>query len=218
MPGIQIPDFVPPGLTRGAPAPSSEPNADVLAPTQPPSPAPYDGPDFISRLESAGVSKDDAIRALVRRINQDRAPKREFEVYNPNIGGLSDASGNLVVRLYDVAQGFRLALNNVLVYPSSPTTINPSAPYGAAGAFAFLAIGSAGGGTFAAQIATLYPGMIAFAPTSAAGPFLPGQWTYGNHDAPKITGGQSLFLCINGAAAIANLGFQIDLGGRLRET
>lgn len=218
MPGIQVPDFIPPGLTRGAPGPPEQPNTEPLAPTQPAGPAPYDGPDFISRLTEAGWSKEEVIAALIRRINLDRAPKRDMPYYNPNMGAQTDANGNLVQKLYDVAVGFKFRVHNVTVALTSLGTYDPSTPYGGAGIFMFMAIGSSGGGNdFESQITNLWPGMIAFAPVTTNGPVLPGQWTFGTHDAPLLHGGESLWLCLDGSAAIANQGLNIDIGGRLRE-
>lgn len=216
------PDFVPPGLTRGKDHPHNQPHTLPLAPTQPPGPAAYEGPPLTSDLEG-DVDQQEVLKAILRQIRHFREPHRYIDVYNPSIGGQTDSSGNAVVKLYDVAIGFQFAVHDVLVYLTSAATYNPSNPYAAAGTYAFLAASGSiatgqGGVSNAALTTLLYPGMIAFAPTSSAGPFLPGQWTFGTHDAPRLRGGSALFLCIVGAAAIASQPLSIDLGGRLVET
>lgn len=209
MPSTFVEPVVPPGLTRGLGHPFPEPNELPLAPTQPPGPAEYDGPSFVSYLqETLGRERADA---LIRRILVlDRLPKKEFPEYFP-VPFSTDASGDALVKLYDAPAGSRASLHNLIVFPQSDATINPAAPYANAAAFMFLAVGAG------ESASDLYPGMVAFAPTSSGGPILPGNFFWGTHDAPVVWPGQSLYLAIVGTGTIASLAMQARLKLRRQE-
>jgi hypothetical protein len=57
--------------------------------------------------------------------------------------------------------------------------------------------------------------MIAFAPTAAAGPILPFQWEFGEHDAPIAFGGDTIFYVLVGGTQASLLNIRIQAGIRV---
>lgn len=148
-------------------------------------------------------------RLLVERKREPRIEKHKELDLSAN----TDGSGNLILMLYTCPAGGEVRLTRCDVALQSTTTYNPSAPYAAAGSYMFLARNSPAQYTTytAAEILALWQGQVAFAPTSSAGPILPGSWQYAEKSGPLFRDGQAIFLVINGAAAIASQALTINL-------
>ncbi len=152
---------------------------------------------------AAKLHAEAAVRAI------DRSPHRERTVSSSSSGVTDASTGNLLIQLYVVPAGMEGHLSSLLVDTPRSATITPSAPFSDAGAFMFAAIlGPSStdndGGALAAR-----PGMVAFAPASAAGPFLPGQWTFTDSDAPVGFGGDAFYLSLVGGSVAALLALTI---------
>lgn len=145
-------------------------------------------------------------------VEQKREPKikRNKEIV---VTANTDASGNLILRLYTCPAGGEVEVTRCDVSLLNTATYNPSAPYAAAGSYMFLSRDSPGDYTVysAAEIAALWGAQTAFAPTSSAGPILPGSWTFSDKQAPLYRDGQAVFLVIAGAGAIATQTVRVNL-------
>lgn len=212
MPGGQIPvhevpAFIPPDMQ---PDPSVPNNALPAAPTQPESPAAYDGPLTVSWLEQR-LGKEQAHGIIARLLRLGSTPKRELPRFF-DVPGQLDATGSAVIKLWDCPQGWYSRLHNILVALGPTGTgagaVNPSAPIGASGVYMYLATGDQG------DVNLNWGGVLAFAPTSAAGPIIPGNWTWGTKDGPILWGGQSLFLVVvgNSNASLTTRSLQVNVG------
>lgn len=140
-----------------------------------------------------------------RNLDKDRR-SREL-VLSANTNG----SGNCVAALYEVRGGLVGALTRATVALNDTTTYNPSNFFGAAGAYMFLARATAGAA--GAGAAALWRGMVCFGPetSTAASPFLPGQWTFEDSQAPVFKNGETIYLVVVGTAAIANQTLNVTL-------
>jgi hypothetical protein len=121
-------------------------------------------------------------------------------------------TGNVVIPFFTVPAGFEGHLTSLTVDCPQQSTINPSAPFANSSSWQFVAKLPAGStGLSAAQADTLRPGLVAFAPTSAAGPIIPGQWTFNKDQAPVGRGGDVFYYVLHGGsiAAILNLALQV---------
>jgi len=163
-------------------------------------------PSLFERLENAdGI--DPAERALIYTALSayDRQPAAQ-RVFFFTVGDQTDATtGNVVIPLFDCPGDSEAMVTQVTVDTPESATINPSAPLANAAVYAFLSIMPSGSYTNA-QASTMRQGMVAFAPSSAAGPTIPGQWTFGKENAPVFTTGESLFFTLIGGsqASITN--------------
>lgn len=152
---------------------------------------------------------DQAIRAMdVKR----RSIKTIFQVQ----AGVTDGTtGNLVQLLFNCPFGCEGKVTNVTIDAPNSATINPSAPFSNAASFAYLAITSQAGVDSNANADRYRGGLVAFAPTSAAGPFIPGQWTFNHNASPAMQGGDQLHLIIHGGSIAALLALTIQATFRI---
>jgi hypothetical protein len=148
-----------------------------------------------------------ALRVLMRGgLRQERST---FD----QTGVQTDANGNAVQKLFTCPDGWESHLTFVSVDVSDPA-IHASAPYAAAAAFAFLAIGGfgdvPGANVLAVRAASvhLWPN-----PASTTGPIIPAEAFWNSDDGPVLFGGESLYYCLKGSAAIAN--HQLIVNARL---
>jgi hypothetical protein len=160
-------------------------------------------PDFLSAAER--VYMEAAIRAF------DKRKILEKEEYF-SVGDQTDATtGNCVVSLFEVPAGKRGDVVQVLVDAPGSAAITPAAPFANAASWAFICIAPASSGL--ADSAALRQGLAAFAPTSAGGPILPGQWTFNDSNAPVAWGGEQVYFVLVGGsvAAVVNLQIQVTV-------
>lgn len=168
-------------------------------------------------------SLDPAELALVRAAlaAYDRRPRKLKTVYDTTAKATDGTTGNLVVPLFTCPAGCEGHVTQVTVDVPGSASITPSAPYSNAASWAFLAAIPGGGtsGPLNSQADTFRNGMVTFAPVSAAGPFLPGQWTFNDTSAPILYGGDQLLFVIHGGSIAAILAqtvqvtYRVDLYG-----
>ena len=160
--------------------------------------------------------------ALVERMitRYDAAAKRVTKTIFGSAGGVTDATtGNLVVPLFTTPQGMDGRLTYCTVDAPLSVTINPTAPFASGSAFIYLSISASSSGDSAANATTYRGGMVAFAPTSAGGPMIPGQWTFNIDQAPVVQGNESIhFICSGGSVAAIKavtlrVKYRIELAG-----
>ncbi len=137
----------------------------------------------------------------------DRRPKKVRHV-DATVGGQTNATtGNLVLPLYECPQGSELHVTNVTVDTPGSATITPSAPFANASSWMYLsAAGASTSPNNLAAVTALRAGMIAFAPTSAAGPIIPGQWTFNDSNARIAFGGEMVYFVLVGGSIAGILG------------
>lgn len=152
---------------------------------------------------------DAAIRSF------DRAPKLDRTVFQQAAGQTDSTTGNLVLEMYECPQGKEGRLTNVTVDTPSTAAITATAPFASASAWAFLAVLGASSGVDNTNPLGFRAGLVAFAPTSAAGPILPGQWTFNEDQSPIIWGGQQLYYCLVGGSVAAIKNVQIEATYRI---
>jgi hypothetical protein len=152
------------------------------------------------------------VQAALRAFDRKPLKTRHVDIAT---GGVTDATtGNLVVPLYLCPQGSELHITNVTVDAPGSATINPSAPFANAASFMFLAKAGANAATNSANATTLRPGMVAFAPTSAAGPIIPGQWTFNDSNARIAFGNEQVYFVLIGGSVAAILGVSLRVSFR----
>ncbi len=198
IPGTSLP-FIPPGA-----ADQVEGRGDVII-----------NPDRQGPQTSERVANEDLISAQAYAVVEaalrafDRKERRETHYYVESADQTDATTGSAVMQLFEVPQGMEGHVSNVIVDVPQSATLTPSAPYANAASFMFLAISGPTNtdNDNAALVTGLRAGMVAFAPISAGGPMLPGQWTFNDSNAPIIFGGQTLYFVLNGGsqAAILNL-------------
>lgn len=149
----------------------------------------------------------------------DRAPKLDREYFQSNAGQTDSTTGNLVLELFECPQGKQGRVTNVTVDAPNSLTITPAAPFANASSWAFLATLGPTSGLGNANPTALRAGLVAFAPSSAAGPIIPGQWTFNEDEAPILWGGQMLyFVLVGGSVAgltnvLVECSYRINLYG-----
>lgn len=153
--------------------------------------------------------------AAVRRF--DRQPPSKRYRFIPSSDTTDASTGNLALQLYEVPQGAECHLASVTVDTPSSATITPAAPYANAASYMFLAKAPPSTSDNDAFALSLRPGLIAFAPTAAGGPILPGQWTFGEGDAPVGFGGEMFWLVIVGGSQAAILGLTVTAKTKIIE-
>ena len=136
----------------------------------------------------------------------EHAPKFEKTVFEQHSGQADATTGNLVLELHAVPQGMEGHIAQVTYDTPQVATINPSAPFANAASWSFLAVASRGYGQQNANADALRAAMVAFAPSSAAGPIVPGQWTFNDSNAPVAFGGESVYLVVHGGSQAALAG------------
>jgi hypothetical protein len=145
------------------------------------------------------------VEQLLRRYDHSRKTVRTY--FTEQSDQTDGTTGNCVLQLFEVPQGGEAHISNVIVDAPQSATITPAAPYGNAASFAFLAISSPINTDSDSAAAALRTGMVAFAPVSAAGPIIPGQWTFNDSNAPVAFGGSMVYFVLVGGsiAAVLNL-------------
>lgn len=208
-------------LHEGAPLPGSEivPGLPVAEPGQA---AQVEGrgtvelrpehlaPSLVDRLEEVDgltVGERAVILAAIRAY--DHRPRQQRSIFAQAGGQTDGTTGNVVIPLFTTPAGMEGHVALVTVDCPGFATVNPSAPFANAASWAFLALaqaqgGSSASGSLAASVDTLRAGLIAFAPNAAAGPIIPGTWTFNDSNAPICLAGETLFYCLHGGSQ-ANL-------------
>lgn len=203
IPGTALPVYAP----GAAEQPEGRGGIQLRPERQPPSLLErIDDPEGLTPAERMVVAA--ALRAF------ENKPKRVKHI-DATVGGQTDATtGNLVIPLYQCPAGCELHITNVTVDPSGSATITPSAPYSNAASYMFLSISgsSTGTGSATATVNALRNGLAAFAPTSAAGPIIPGQWTFNDSNARIAFGGETVYFVFVGGsiAAVLNLALRVS--------
>jgi hypothetical protein len=204
IPGTSIPIYAP----RDGTQLEGRGSVHIINEREPPAMVQGDPtPDEISQMQRQLV--DAAIRAF------DRAPKLDRTISSATAGQTDATTGNLVLELFECPQGKEGRVTNVTVDTPQSATITPAAPFANALSWAMLAVmgpTSGIGNTLAQQFRA---GMVAFAPTSAAGPILPGQWTFNEDESPVLWGGQMLYYVLVGGSVNAILNVQIEASYRV---
>lgn len=205
IPGTALP-IVTPGM-----APQPEGRGDVVIATerQPPSLIDPNAPDPTLLAEGYRQMVDAAIRAY------DRAPKRDREYFQGTAGQTDGTTGNLLLELFECPQGKQGRIVLVTVDAPNSATITPSAPLASASIWTFLAVLGTSSGIANTGPAASRAGMVAFAPTSAAGPVIPGQWTFNEDEAPIIWGGQMLYFIMVGGSVAAATNLLVECSYRI---
>lgn len=116
-------------------------------------------------------------------------------------------TGNLVLELFRVPAGTVGLVTNVTVdLPAGGATgaITPTAPFANAASWSFLALGNIqSSGMQTSNPTALRPALVAFAPVTAAGPILPGQWTFSDKNGPVGQANETLYYCLVGGSQAA---------------
>jgi hypothetical protein len=123
-------------------------------------------------------------------------------------GGTTDATtGNLMVELYQVPAGWEAYVLYVMIDNTSSSTIIPSATFANSASWSFLVNLPKGDRGLIknanASTVQVRKGMVAFAPTSAGGPIVPGLWTFSENEAPVLRDEQSLSFSLVGGSVAA---------------
>lgn len=158
-----------------------------------------------------GDGIDETERAIVGAALHayDNAPLRARTFQTVAADQTDGTTGNAVLQLFECPAGMEARLTSVTIDAAQSATITPAAPFASASAWSFIAKAppSNTDNDTAAQVTALRQGLVTFAPTSAAGPILPGQWTFTDDQAPVARGGEMFFFVLVGGsvAAITNL-------------
>lgn len=171
------------------------------------------GPSMLERIAPVVEPHELAIAAAALRA-YDRSPKLERTIFDAANDQTDGTTGNLLLQLFEVPAGSEGRLTNVAI-DAPNSAFSASAPFSSATAWAFLAKGSPTNTDNDSFAATLRPGLLAFAPTSVAGPWLPGQWTFTDDQAPVAFGGQMFYLCIIGASVATLLNITVRAAYRV---
>lgn len=162
-------------------------------------------------------------------IERDTSARRESPLYtevrHPPIAPvtliLDGATGNGMALLYSPPKGWEGVPTSVTVDAPGSATITPSAPYANAASWMYLAKMAKGQQNDIANAnaanARIRDGACAFAPDSAAGPIIPGQWTYNQHNLPPVMEGEVLVFAIVGGSIAALQGLQLQITVRIDE-
>jgi hypothetical protein len=163
--------------------------------------------DDVSPAELAMI--DAAIRGF------DRRPKTLDNIFATTARVTDTTTGNVVIPLFTVPGGTEGHVTFVVADVPGSATITPSAPLANASIWTFLAAAGASTGASASTADTLRAGMVAFAPTAAAGPVLPGAWTFNDTNAPVLQSGDELFYVMHGGSIAAALGITVQVTYRI---
>lgn len=155
-----------------------------------------------------------AIAAAALRI-YDQSSKKERVVY-AQVAGRTDAStGNIVLPMFTVPASWECAITSVFVDAPLSTSITPSAPVASASCWAFVAAIPPTTGLTAAAVDGLRGSAVTFAPTSAGGPIIPGQWTFNDSNAPIAYGGTQVTYLLHGGNLAALQAITVQVSFRL---
>lgn len=190
--------------TFGSPQPEGRGNVELNPMRQPPSMI-----DPNADRPSLSAAEMAFVRAAIA--SYDRRPRKLKTVYDSTAGRADASTGNLILPLYVVPAGCEGHVTQVTIDAPTSATITPSAPFSNASSWAWVALGGASSGPTAANVDTFRNGLVAFAPVSAAGPFIPGQWTFNDTSAPIGYGGDQVYFCLHGGsiAALQSLTVQV---------
>lgn len=178
------------------------------------------GESIFDRLgDPAGLSEMErhVIAAALRAY--DLAPKRERPIFQTAAGESDATTGNLVLPLFTVPQGWYGAVSQVVADVPSSASVNPSAPLANAAIWAFIAsVSPVGLGWTAglnAQADNFRIGILDFLPVSAGGPTIPGKWTYGDDNGPIVWGGEQLIYVLHGGSIAAAKSLLVQVNYRV---
>lgn len=204
IPGTALPMYAP----ESARQPEGRGGIQLTDERQPPSML-RDIPDPDGVTEAHKRLVEAAIRSF------DRGPARHRTMYPVSADQTDGTTGNLVLQLFEVPAGMEGRITNLVVDAPQSATINPSAPYGNAASWSFIAVGPPTSTDSDAIVDTLRNGMVTFAPVSAAGPIIPGQWTFNDPSAPIAYGGEMFYFCLHGGSIAAILNLMIRTRARI---
>lgn len=177
-------------------------------------------PSLLERVQNQDNLSPQELRLLLAALlAYDRRPSLDHVVY-ARAQGESDAdTGNCIIGLYPVPAGMRADVTNVTV-DAPGSSLTPSAPGANAASYLFLAAAGATdtNDNTAARVTQLRAGAVAFAPTAAAGPIIPGQWTFSEKTAPIVWGGQMLYFVLVGGTQAAFQSLRLQVTYRLKLT
>lgn len=156
-------------------------------------------PAFLTAAERAFAQA--AIRAF------DTRRRLERTMFIPTAGETDATTGNLVLQLFECPAGLEAQLTSLTVDFPNSSSVTPSAPVANAAIFMFVSVLPAQTRPNSEATAnSTRRGMVTFAPTSAAGPVIPGQWTFGDGSAPIAFGGQAFHFVLVGGSQSAVTG------------
>jgi hypothetical protein len=152
---------------------------------------------------------DHALRAFANQ------PKKQRFYWVTAQASTDATTGNVVIPVFQVPAGFQAGIANVVADAPDQTAITPSAPFANAASWSFVAKQRETSITNPAQAvgSGLRRGLVAFAPVTAAGPILPGQWTFGSHNSPLAFGGETIYYVLVGGsqASLTNIVIQVQM-------
>lgn len=148
---------------------------------------------------------DDTERAVVAAALRayDNAPARVRTFFPVTTDQTDATTGNVVLQLFEVPAGMEGRLCSLTIDTPQSATITPAAPFSSASAWAFIAKAPPSTTDNDASALSLRQGLVAFAPVSAAGPILPGQWTFTDDQAPVARGGEMFYYVLIGGSVAA---------------
>lgn len=156
-----------------------------------------------------GDGIDETERAIVGAALRayDNAPMRARTFFPVTSDQTDGTTGNVVLQLFEVPAGMEGRLTSVTVDTPQSTTITPTAPFSSASAWAFIAKAPPSSTDNDALALALRQGLVTFAPASAAGPILPGEWVFTDDQAPVARGGEMFYYVLIGGsvAALTNI-------------
>lgn len=173
-------------------------------------------PSLFEKIQSAdGVSSTElaVVGAALRAF--DRAPQPMRTLYIPSADNADGTTGNLVLQLFEVPAGTEAHLTQLTVDTPQSATINPTAPFASASAWSFIALAPPSSTDNDSSALALRQGMVGFAPTTAGGPILPGQWTFNDTDAPVGRGGMMFYYVLVGGSVAGLLNLTIKTTARI---
>lgn len=165
-------------------------------------------PSLLERIEDPAQlspSERSFVAAALRAY--DRSPKLERSVFAKASGQTDATTGNVVIPLFEVPQGYEGHLTYVVADAPGTAALTPTAPAANAAIWNYIAILPGSGGRSNADAATsggTRTGLVDFAPNPAlsTGAALPVKYTYNDSNAPIAWGGQTIwFVLIGGSQA-----------------
>jgi len=175
-------------------------------------------PSLFEKLATVdGISAAELAVATRALDAYDRAPAR-VRTFFPVATDITDGTtGNVVLPLFDVPAGMEGRISSLTVDTPASTTITPAAPFANASSWAFIAKAppTSTDSDTAALVLSLRQGLVAFAPTSASGPIIPGQWTFTDDQAPVARGGESFYYVLVGGSVAAILALTVRAVARV---
>lgn len=180
--------------------------------------------DKLGRGETLGQHELAYLTAVLLEREVTRKQERpyyseEFHEYIQASGTTDATTGNLMIDIFEVPKGWEAHVTDVVVDVPGSASITPSAPFANAASYAYLTLipkGMKGTATAAnAASAQIRDGMIAFAPSSAGGPILPGQWTFNEANAMTVSDQFIVYLALVGGSVAAILSQSVQVTARI---